>query len=147
MSEAEILAARYVHGIFCEDVRDEVGGGASFIGVYDHGLRASEGLPGIVHKLAAVIWVGFSVNDEAPELEVALEVPGGTIVARTSLGRITPRNTEAGLAAIPFVTRQQARAVIRLKDITLPQAGRLRLLVTAWGKTWTAASLAIVAET
>ena len=147
MSDRDIVAARYVHGIFCDDVRDEAGDKANFIGVYDHGMRPSESLPVTISRLAAVIWVGFSLDDEAPELDVALEVPGGAIVARVSLGRITRKNIEDGLDAIPTVTRQQARVVIRLKNVILPQAGRLRLLVTAWGKTWTAASVAIVAAT
>ncbi len=43
-------------------------------------------------------------------------------------------------------TRQMARATIRMTNIAIPKTGRILLKAKAWGKTWTAASLAIIAS-
>ena len=84
------------------------------------------------------------LNDPS-NMDVQVDIPGGepitglTITA-DALGEIDPQ-----IPDFEGTTRQQASAVIRMANLVIPQPGRLRLRVTAWGKTWTAASLAIIA--
>lgn len=60
MSDASALPPappRYVHGLFCEQVRDEVGGTQTYVGVYGQQLMLAFPPPALVGALAAVIWV------------------------------------------------------------------------------------------
>lgn len=137
-------ARRYVHGVFCEDIRDEARGNQSLIGIFPGVLRLPPPFPSVIPKLAAIIWMLSPLNDPS-NMDVQVDIPGGepitglTITA-DALGEIDPQ-----IPDFEGTTRQQASAVIRMANLVIPQPGRLRLRVTAWGKTWTAASLAIIA--
>ena len=145
MSEAADQPIRYVHGLFCEDLRQEVGGTASYVGVLTESLQLDGGFPNLIRRLTVIAWIVYPVSEPDPGVTLKLEIPGGDeeeyILTREEAAEAkasdTPIDTD--------ITLNQSQVAIEFENIAVPQPGRLRLRVTAWGKTWTAASLAIIA--
>jgi hypothetical protein len=129
---------RYVHGLFCEDVREEIGGGASYIGVFQPALQVT--FPSSFPKVAAVIWVVYPVDDPMPTLELMLEVPG---MEATPINLSSPSDGIPPIK-VPGARRTLATAIIRIGNLMISEAGPMRVRVKCWDEFWTAASLMIL---
>jgi hypothetical protein len=65
-------------GIFCEDIRDEVSGTHTIVGVLPDNINIG-GLPGMLPKLGIYIRIQID-KDAAPKtLKARMKVPGGTV--------------------------------------------------------------------
>ena len=65
--------ARYVNTIFCEDVRHELGGKVSFMGIYTGGsLIVPKELPVVIPKLCAVVNAFTGIKDPFEKLSIVL---------------------------------------------------------------------------
>jgi hypothetical protein len=65
------MISRYLHVLYCDDVRNEVSNKTSLIGVYGADLLASE-IPMVVPKLAMVITVAGDASDPIENLSIAV---------------------------------------------------------------------------
>ncbi len=139
MADPEEEARRYIHGVFCEDVREEVGGTISLIGVFQTpAVNPSSPYPVMFPKLAIVFWVVCPISENLPDLELFLETPDGaeTPIAMPPIATPTQEN-------IPGSTRRIATGTIRVLSLAISKPGYLRLKIRAWGKVWTSASLVL----
>lgn len=77
--------------------------------------------------------------------QIDAELPGGEVLTIPPIEGDAVAGVDREGAGLPSSTKQVARATIRMTNIAIPQASRILLKAKAWGKTWTAASLAIIA--
>jgi len=100
------MSDRYVHVIWCDDIRQEVGNKPSFMGVYTGGIVLPV-LPTILQRLSIYVWVNTSVerpfkkvnfkvvrDDGFVLLEMAPESPNGEAFAP-----VRPDSTRIGVMA------------------------------------------------
>ena len=129
----------YVHGIFCEDVRLEVGHTTSIIGVYPANLATPIGCPFAIPRFTAVLWVVYPAAEEPPSISGKLEVPGAAPIT-------VMENANIPNADLPVdANRVTGMITLRAANLVVNDLGTIRLRVQAWGAEWTAASLRIVA--
>lgn len=71
--------SKFVHTIWCDDIRQEVGNKPSFMGVYTGGIVIDQ-LPAVLPRLCA--WTHVSCHIEAPikKLSISLERDDGTVL-------------------------------------------------------------------
>jgi len=65
-------------GIFCEDVRDEVAGTHTIVGVLPNNVNIG-GLPGMIPKLGIYIRIQLGQEANPKSLKASIKVPGGSI--------------------------------------------------------------------
>ena len=65
-------------GIFCEDVREEVGGTHTIVGVLPNSVNIG-GLPGMLPKLGAYIRIHLDKEANPTSLKARIKIPGGTV--------------------------------------------------------------------
>jgi hypothetical protein len=129
---------RSVYGIFCEDIRDEVGGTASYIGVFQQALKVTTTYPLMLSKFAAVFWLTFPIGDALDNFDrLFMEMPGGQVVDLPPM----PLPPQAKTEQNPNHTRWTVTGTIRGAGFTIQQPGILRLKIKCWGQIWNAASL------
>lgn len=134
----KIDTERYVHGIFCEDVRQEVGETISIVGMYPSALLANSGCPFVLPKFSAIIWVVYPIEDDPPAISGTLEVPGASPVA------IEVPITADRSSTPPDSTRTIAMATLRMANLVVKELGTIRLKIRVWGEQWLAASLRVI---
>ena len=132
----------YAHGLFCEDVREEVGGTATYVGVLSGGIIAEGGLPSALPKLAIVLWVAVSPTDPSLPISFEIALPGGAIIKPGE-----ERFPEGSHLVDPDATKLVAQIVLKLNNVILAEAGRIRVTVTLRGHRHVACSLRVVGPT
>ena len=110
------IQENYVHTIWCDDIRQEVGNKPSFMGTYT-GAMLLPALPYVLPKLCAQIWVVSPI--ERPLNQVLLRVlrSDGEIIAEFTL-------VEQPIISIEGATRSQAVAAIMLGPLEIPETCR-----------------------
>jgi hypothetical protein len=110
------MSERMLHAIFCDDVREEIGGKRSYIGVYGPELIV-QNAPGVLPKLCIVVSAATPVQrpferlvfrvlrDDEPMVETT--VPDDALKAASALPNTADRNGFAVLVGVfqmsPFV--------------------------------------------
>ena len=56
------MTDRYVHALWCDDIRQEIGNKPSFMGVYVGGMTLPK-LPIMLQKLSVYVWVSTEINN------------------------------------------------------------------------------------
>lgn len=130
---------RFVHAVFCEDLRQEIGGTVSAIGLFTRALRLPSDFPLTLPKLSALIWVSFPLGEQMPDLRVQLEPPGKEPIPL----EIPPPSKDVYDSKTPGALRQQGLAACSFVNLQIGEPGRLRLRVHAWDEDWLPASLYI----
>lgn len=74
------MTERYVHVVWCDDIRQEVGNKPSLMGVYTGGLVVP-GLPFTLGKLIAMIWVVTPVSQPIQRLKIKIVRDDGFILS------------------------------------------------------------------
>lgn len=139
MADPEEEARRYIHGVFCEDVREELGGTISLIGVFQApAANLSSPYPMTFPKLAIVFWVVYPISENLPVLELFLETPDGAEIPIPMPPIATPPQEN-----IPGAIRRIVTGTIKVQNLVIQKPGYLRLKIRAWGEVWTPASLVL----
>jgi hypothetical protein len=127
----------YVHGIFCEDVREEVGGGATFVGVMSGPLVVPQ-FPGKLARLAVVVWLVGPTGDPRGEIELIITTPDGEAIRR----RISPpvEDVAQPIDAVKPIAIIQAQ----LSNIPISQQGIIRADVVWQGHRWPAVARRVI---
>jgi hypothetical protein len=127
---------RFVHGLFCEQVRDEVGGTQTYVGVYGPVLTLPFSPPVAIATLAAVVWVAGPADEQLEELSIRLHTPDGSTleVMRNAPPPSFPDMTSQSV-------RRVAQVVLRVNNLAIHRVGAVWLEVIVGGANWLAASL------
>ncbi len=121
------MAERYVHTIWCDDVRQEIGNKPSFMGVYTGGIVLPS-LPTVLPRLAAYSWIASPINE--PLKTMALRVVRDDGVVLVDMPSIETPKENAPPAQRPDATRVMAMVGIVLNSVEIPEGCRyLKILV------------------
>jgi len=71
----------YVHAIWCDDIRQEVGNKPSFMGVYTAGLTIESALPVILQRLCLYVWVVQNTDKPFNSLVLKITRDDGLVLA------------------------------------------------------------------
>lgn len=66
----------YGHTIFCDDIRQEVGNKASYMGIYRNNIRISDNLPILLPKFCMAIHFCYPGGIPPAPIEIRVFVPG-----------------------------------------------------------------------
>lgn len=111
------MTDRYVHVIWCDDIRQEVGNKPSFMGVYTAGI-VLPGLPAVLPRLAVYVWLDTPIERPFKKLVMRLVRDDGF-----ALFEMQPEFKEGQDAFIPDrpdATRAVTMAGISLGAIEVP---------------------------
>lgn len=110
------MSGRYVHVIWCDDIRQEVGNKPSFMGVYTGGILLP-GLPTVLPKLSVYVWVNTPIDQPFKKLIIRVVRDDGF-----PLLEMQPETPEDDLVAParPDSTRRVAMAGFTLGGVEVP---------------------------
>jgi hypothetical protein len=117
-------------GIFCEDVREEVGGTHTIIGVLPDSVNIG-GTPGMLPKLGVYIRIQLDQDANPKILKAHIRIPGGAIFQVADFGElISVTKEQAEATNIPF-----AGLIAKGTFTPLPinQSGRIEAIVEVDG--------------
>ena len=124
---------RYAHAFFCDDVRNEIGGKTSFIGVYSDKMLASS-LPGTVPKLCVVISLHTAIDQRFESISIRGEFRGQDVFKMD----LEKDQLQAMAAHVPEPSPDTKAFFIQLMAILSPLQiegpGKIRLHVVADGE-------------
>lgn len=128
----------YVHGLFCEQVRDEIGGGQTYLGVFGREIRipapASAGV--LLPMFAAVGWIAHRPTEIIGDITLRVHVPGqDTVEMKNTPEQKIPEDRQE---------RSVLSFIIRAANIPLSQPGEIYLEVVIGDTCWVATSTRVV---
>ena len=112
------MTNRYVHTIWCDDIRQEIGNKPSFMGVYTGGLVVAA-LPVVLPRLSIFSWI--VTPKETPFKRIGIRVTrddGTVLVAVEQAG--PEKGFEASQAARPNSSRQVIMAALNISGLEMP---------------------------
>ncbi len=78
---------RYIHALWCDDIRQEVGNKPSFMGAYVAGLTVSS-LPTVLPRLSVYVWATTSIEHPFGKAVVKIIRDDGFLVAEFAASNI-----------------------------------------------------------
>ncbi|HYE70110.1 MAG TPA: hypothetical protein VD932_01130 [Aquabacterium sp.] len=121
MSEPD---SRPVYCLFCDDIRTELGGKLSFMGLYGAELILNIPFPAILPKLGVIIGMIHKIGDQPKFIKVKIYGPvTGEEVAQFDINDIPPQPIEEGM------TKGHLRLTFQLVPFAIPQAGSVEVFV------------------
>ena len=107
---------RYVHALWCDDIRHELGNKPSFMGVYTGGLVVSK-LPIVLPRLCVFAWVVAPLDHPIKHLAAKLVRDSGEVLA--SVDQLPGPKTPAEV--LEGSTRLSALVAIVLTNVQVPE--------------------------
>jgi hypothetical protein len=111
---------RFVHTLWCDDIRQEVGNKTSFMGVYTGGLVLPS-LPALLPRLGIWTWVTTSIDQPFKTLSMQIVRDDGSKLADLEITDIQPINGEE---SVPDTTRQTYMAGFSVGPVEIPAGCR-----------------------
>ena len=109
---------RYVHAIWCDDIRQEVGNKPSFMGVYTGGILVQT-LPIVLPRLAVYIWANTPIERPFQKIRIRIERNDGFVLMNQ------PEFQDVTLPhGSDDLTRQVAMAAVLLSGAEVPTGCR-----------------------
>jgi hypothetical protein len=109
---------RYVHAIWCDDIRLEVGNKPSFMGVFTGGILLPA-LPTVLPRLAVYIWVNTPVERPFKSLRIRITRDDGFLLMEVR-PESPPAQSDVAQHSRPDSTRQVAMAGFSLGGVEVP---------------------------
>jgi hypothetical protein len=111
----------YGHVVFCDDVRREIDGKLTLVGVYNGNLTVFGGFPAVLPRLCVVTWLNGPLADLMTCTKITLAgAPLGDARPELDLGeKLKPS------FASKDVARRQLTAILPLAPCTLHEAGAI----------------------
>lgn len=81
------MTDRYVHALWCDDIRQEIGNKPSFMGAYVGGLTVPS-LPTMLPRLSVYVWVTTPIEHPFRKAVVKIIRNDGFLVAELTAGNI-----------------------------------------------------------
>lgn len=127
----------FVHGLFCETVREEKTGSSSYIGVFPDNIDVPS-LPGMITQLAAVLWISMPVQASVPAaVTMTLELPESPAIPPIPLA------LPGAPPAAPGTLRRVITAKLQFGVVSIPAAGKVRIILEIDGKSYLGPTLNI----
>ena len=113
------MTARYVHTIWCDDIRQELGNKPSFMGVYTGGI-VIDALPIILPRLSVVSWI--VTPKEAPFKRIGIRVVRDDGIVMVAVEQANPENGfENSVGSRSGSARQVIMAAMNIAGVELPE--------------------------
>jgi hypothetical protein len=130
--------------LFCEDIREEVGGTFTIVGIYPDNVNLTK-IPAILPKLCVYIRVNFGPDAAAKSIKTIkahLSIPDGQSI---ELGEMDTAKVQEAIAAVK-TSGKQSGVILRtyFSGFNVPKAGLLQLQVEVGGETYLAGALNVV---
>lgn len=109
---------RYVHTIWCDDIRQEVGNKPSFMGVYTAGIFL-QSLPVVLPRLAAYVWVTTPIDRRFQKLNIRGVRDDGFVLFEV-LQETPVGSADVFQSSRPDSTRQVAMAGFAFGGVEVP---------------------------
>lgn len=106
---------RYVHTVWCDEIRQELGNKFSFMGVFSGGLLIPQ-LPSQLHRLGVHTWIISPIERPITSLKLQIVRDDGTIVIEI----VQDAPADQTLAHAQDITRCQVVTGINIGNIELP---------------------------
>jgi len=100
------MSDRYVHALWCDDIRQEVGNKPSFMGVYTGGLTIPT-LPTVLPRLAVWTWVAVPLDIEVRSVNVRVVRDDGFVFVD-----LTPTVSDLAAAVANPVQAEATRRIM-----------------------------------
>lgn len=81
------MTERYVHALWCDDIRKEIGNKPSFMGAYVGGLTVPS-LPTILPRLSVYVWAITKIDHPFEKAELRITRDDGFLLAQLAAGNI-----------------------------------------------------------
>ena len=114
----------FIHAIFCEQVRKEIKGGSTYIGVLKPIIVLEKPPPVRLRGLTAVVWIVTSHADSTKEVTLRLKVPGLEPIDRRI---IPPPIKNISQAGKPVSDRRTGTIILDYGPLIIKQLGRISL--------------------
>ena len=99
-------AQRIAHAVFCDDIRVEVGGKYSLMGIYSRELVLPVRPPVLLPKLGVVVWLVCDIDDPPASATVAvLAQPGGVHLFRETIDIVSGDRPDDGSMKMSYSIR------------------------------------------
>jgi hypothetical protein len=139
--------ARFAHCLFCDDVRQEVGGKLSYMGIYGSDMifppGATPGIPILVQKLIVVVWIVSDIDDKPTKAAFVIYGPPN----RTEIARIeVDPSMLAPIQISKDARKHRLQGVLPLLNIVFDNAGIIEVSVETERETILAGRLKIVLQ-
>jgi hypothetical protein len=121
--------------IFCDDIRDEVGGKVSHMGVYQRHLYVHGDFPFSLPKFGMVLTYADDIDEAPEEVEFQIRLPGDD--SEPSIKGLAKRGPETAKEPLPDGTmpgRVIFTANLLLAPLVLKQEGPIRVVALRNGE-------------
>jgi len=133
------------HVIFCDDIRNEVGGKTTYVGCYKGGLHAESSLPFTLPKLCVIIIWTQTLDEQRLPVDVAIFLPGADDPLRAALDMKAP---EVGPGDLQLSERQLILEMqVVISPVEIREVGAIRVVATRDGQQLTLRRLDVTGNT
>jgi hypothetical protein len=134
------MKERFVHTLWCDDIRQEVGNKPSFMGVYTGGLVV-QSLPVKLPRLCVWTWVVSPIDQPVGKLTLSVMRDDGQVLAS-----LEHDSSAMEFPAVPEATRQQLMFGLALGPISIDENLRyLKVVASIEGEEWQGPKLHVTA--
>ena len=112
------MTDRYVHALWCDDIRQEIGNKPSFMGVYINGMTVPSP-PIMLHKLSVYVWAFTPKDKPFKTISIKIIRDDGFVLIE-----VPANNIETNLESLPlepFHKRIQFMLGINLSGVEIPE--------------------------
>jgi hypothetical protein len=113
------LTGRFVHTLWCDDIRQEVGNKPSFMGVFTGGLLLP-GVPATLSRLGVYTWIITPADRPFTSLQLSVIRDDGTVLAEIAPETAPPGKDQLNGEA----TRRQALVGVNMGPVEVPEGCR-----------------------
>jgi len=110
------ISDRYVHTIWCDDIRQEVGNKPSFMGVFTGGILLPA-VPAALPRLGVYTWVMSPIDKPIESLQLQVLRDDGLVLAEIK----SEGPTHSAAPSVDDATRQQILIGVNMGPIEVPE--------------------------
>ena len=108
------MTERYVHTVWCDDIRQEIGNKPSFMGVYTAGIVLGQ-LPTVLPRLGVFTWLSTAIDKPFKKFTLRVVRDDGHVLVE-----MTPESIDTGASALCDATRKVFMAGLTLGPVEIP---------------------------
>lgn len=114
------MSGRYVHTIWCDDIRQEIGNKPSFMGVYSNGIVFSS-LPTMLQQLAIYTWIISPLDNPFKKLSLKVVRDDGAVLVEIPSEELNIKEAaKKALAPQDDATKQIIMTGITIRNVEIP---------------------------
>jgi hypothetical protein len=135
------IADRYVHTVWCDDIRQEIGNKPSFMGVFTGGMVLPS-LPAVLSRLGIYTWFVSPLDRPATDIEAEVVRDDGYVIAT-----VRPELSREPEPVVEGASRRQILIAMIIGPIEIPEGCKwFEVRVKADGQTYEGPKLRVHAN-